>query len=140
MKLNSYRCHRVKYLLNSDSLSCLFLPETDSDLLENLKHYSQNQDISVLTGDWKKFLHQQGKYGSYLGIKYSEFCLLDDGKQSELWHEIEREYLIYVGRGLNPVYCIISSIAVVYDLILVTNNIGNFQNFQDLNLKIEICC
>ena len=127
--------HHPKYLLNSDVLPCLLPLHQGHNVLLNLKHYQSNRDIAVLSNDWENFLQKQGLDGILFRIKYGQFCLVDDDKHAESWRELERDYLKYIEKPPSPSDWIISSIAVVYNLTLVTKNVINFKDFRDLTYE-----
>ena len=66
---------------------------------------------------------------------FSSFPVLDYDRAAADWHAAERARLVADGQTPPLTDGQIAAIAAVNDLVLVTSNIRDFQNFQGIRLE-----
>ena len=133
----------IKYLLDTNILSELSKDKPDPNVIENINKYGNDCSTAALV------IHElnygvkrltEGKVKKNLQlfleqIKIYQFQIFPYDNTAALHHATERARL--VSKGLTPAFIDgqIASIATINHLTLVTRNIDDFKNFNDLPLE-----
>ena len=133
----------LRYLLDTNVISEPLRPKPNSTVMSKLRLYEQQ--IAIASVIWHELLFGCQRLGRsikrrtievYLhNVVYPYIPLLPYDEIAATWHARERNRLVAAGK--TPAFADgqIAAIAYTNNLILVTNNTSDFQNF--LNLKLE---
>jgi tRNA(fMet)-specific endonuclease VapC len=132
-----------RYLIDTNILSEPLKPQPNPTVMEKMQLYSE--EIAIASVTWHEIL-----FGCYRLSPSKRRTIIEEYlKESVLpnlpileydtkaadWHASERARLIAIGQPPAFADGQIAAIAAVNDLILVTRNVSDFTNFQ--NLRIE---
>ncbi len=133
----------IKYLLDTNILSELSKEEPHSNVLANLNKYGDRCATAALVIHEINYGIQrlpEGKLKANLQIflrqlEVYEFQVLPYDKAAAHYHAFERARL--VAKGLTPSFVAgqIAAISVTNNLILVTRNTKDFENFSEISLE-----
>lgn len=133
---------KLQYLLDTNIISQAMRPHPDYKLLENLERH--RSEIATATIVFHELLYgclrlppskKREIYFEYIDRVVLKMPIIGYDRKSAQWHAEQRSRLSKTGRI--PAYADgqIASIAFSNNLVLVTNNIADFQDFE--NLQIE---
>jgi tRNA(fMet)-specific endonuclease VapC len=132
----------LKYLLDTNVISDLMRPVPNSKVVENISLY--RAEISTASIVIHELLYgclrlpesrKRETFLNYINGLVLNWPILDYDSTAAQYHAQERARLSKIGKTLAFVDGQIASIASTNNLILVTNNVADFQFFN--NLKIE---
>ncbi|QMS89371.1 type II toxin-antitoxin system VapC family toxin [Nostoc edaphicum CCNP1411] len=133
----------LNYLLDTNILSEAKRPHPNDKVMEKLRLYRQETATAILV------IHEM-LYGclrlpvskkrqdieDYINnIILAEIPLFDYDLKSAQYHAQERARLSKIGKNPGFIDGQIASIAVTNNLILVTNNVADFQDFDGINIE-----
>ncbi|MBE8989470.1 type II toxin-antitoxin system VapC family toxin [Nostoc sp. LEGE 12450] len=133
----------LNYLLDTNILSEAKRPHPNEKVMEKLRLYRQETATAILV------IHEM-LYGclrlpvskkrqdieDYINIVIlAEIPLFDYDLKSAQYHAQERARLSKIGKIPGFIDGQIASIAVTNNLILVTNNVADFQDFDGINIE-----
>jgi tRNA(fMet)-specific endonuclease VapC len=133
----------LNYLLDTNILSEAKRPHPNEKVMEKLRLYRQETATAILV------IHEM-LYGclrlpiskkrqdieDYINnVMLAEIPLLDYDLKSAQYHAQERARLSKIGKNPGFIDGQIASIAVTNNLILVTNNVADFQDFDGINIE-----
>ena len=134
---------KAKYLLDTNVLSELVKPRPHSGVIHKIKQLENSLATSSIV--WHELLFG---YHRLIDSKKKKFLkeflfnvvlptlpILNYNEQAAEWHARERALLEAKGKKPSFADGQIAAISVANDLILVTNNIKDFESFSDLNLE-----
>lgn len=133
----------LKYLLDTNILSEAKRPQPNENVMEKLKLYRQETATAtlviheILYGCLRLPLSKKRQDIEYYinHVILAQLPLFDYNLSAAQYHAQERARLSKLGKVPAFIDGQIASIAVKNNLILVTNNVRDFQDFE--NLKIE---
>jgi tRNA(fMet)-specific endonuclease VapC len=132
----------IRYLLDTNILSEPLKPKPDLLVMENIKYHQYEIATAapvfyeLIRGAYRmKESKKQKKILNYIDLFVSSIPILPYEKKAASWHGKEMSRLQKL--GLTPAFLDsqIASIAKANDLILVTRNITDFENFLGLSLE-----
>jgi len=133
----------MKYLLDTSILSELSKDKPDPKVVEKIKQYADSCVTSALviheiSYGIQRLAEGRLKTNLIIFLKQLEgyqFRVLPYDKATAQYHALERARL--VAKGLTPAFVDgqIAAIASCNNLILVTRNISDFDNFNNLTLE-----
>jgi tRNA(fMet)-specific endonuclease VapC len=131
---------RIKYLLDTNILSEAKRPKPNENVMEKLKLFKKEIATSTIVIHELMFgcfkLHPSKKrqdLEDYINnVILAQLTLFNYDLKSAQYHAQERARLSKFGKTPPFVDGQIASIAVANNLILVTNNVNDFQEFNDL--------
>ncbi|AVH66150.1 VapC toxin family PIN domain ribonuclease [Nostoc sp. 'Peltigera membranacea cyanobiont' 213] len=133
----------LNYLLDTNILSEAKRPHPNEKVMEKLRLYRQETATAILV------IHEM-LYGclrlpiskkrqdieDYINnVILAEIPLFDYDLKSAQYHAQERARLSKIGKNPGFIDGQIASIAVKNNLILVTNNVADFQDFDGINIE-----
>ncbi len=133
----------LNYLLDTNILSEAKRPHPNEKVMEKLRLYRQETATAILV------IHEM-LYGclrlpiskkrqdieDYINnVMLAEIPLFDYDLKSAQYHAQERARLSKIGKNPGFIDGQIASIAVTNNLILVTNNVADFQDFDGINIE-----
>lgn len=131
-----------RYLIDTNILSEPLRPKPDEKVVSLMKQHTSEISIAVIT--WHEILfgyhrlpasRRKDKIERYLTLIAETFVILPYTIEAAVWHAKERARLTNTGKPPSFPDSQIASIAVVNDLIVVTRNVVDFQNFQSLKTE-----
>jgi tRNA(fMet)-specific endonuclease VapC len=132
----------LKYLLDTNIISDLMRPVPNPRIIENFNLY--RAEISTASVVIHELLYgclrlpeskKRQTFLNYINGSVLNWSTFDYESRAAQYHAQERARLSKIGKTLAFVDGQIASIAATNNLILVTNNVADFQFFD--NLKIE---
>ncbi|WOD41906.1 type II toxin-antitoxin system VapC family toxin [Nodosilinea sp. E11] len=133
----------VRFLLDTNILSEPLRPQPCSRVMQQLA--SQSKELSTAAVVYHEMLFgchrlpkskRQQAIAAYLQEEVeTKLMILPYDAEAANWHAVERARLMGGGKTPSFVDGQIAAIAVVNNLILVTNNTVNFVDFQSLQLQ-----
>ena len=133
----------IKYLLDTNVLSEAIRPKPNPNVLQNLQ-LNKNELSSatlvvheLLFGCYRLPLSKKREtLQSYIeNVILPNMPLFDYDLKSAQWHATERARLVSMGKTPVFVDSKIAAIAYSNQLILVTNNVADYKNFQDIKIE-----
>jgi tRNA(fMet)-specific endonuclease VapC len=133
----------LNYLLDTNILSEAKRPNPNEKVMEKLRLYRQETARAILV------IHEM-LYGCFRlpiskkrqdiedyinNVILAEIPLFDYDLKSAQYHAQERARLSKIGKNPGFIDGQIASIAVTNNLILVTNNVADFQDFDGINIE-----
>lgn len=132
-----------RFLLDTNILSEPLKLYPNQTVVEMLQRHEQEVAIASVT--WHEILfgcyrlpvsRKRQKIEQYLTqVVQPNFPILPYDTASAHWHASERDRLVAIGRTPAFEDGQIAAIAQVNNLILVTNNIADYADFQDLSIE-----
>ena len=130
----------LKFLLDTNILSEAIRPKPNQNVLDKLEQY-QNK-IATATIVWHELLfgcqrlpisRKREKIEQYLYQTVTKLPILSYTQEAAEWHATERARLL----GKTPSFADgqIAAIAKVNDLIIVTANVSDYENFSDIVIE-----
>jgi tRNA(fMet)-specific endonuclease VapC len=132
----------LKYLLDTNAISDLMRPAPNSIVFERMNLY--RSEIATASTVIHELLYgclrltesrKRQAFLDYINESVFNLPVFDYDSKAAQWHARERARLSKIGKTLAFADGQIASIAAANDLILVTNNVADFQYFD--NLKID---
>ena len=132
----------LRFLLDSNILSEPLRPQPNTKVMEKLIQHQQ--EIATATVVWHELLFgcyrlpdskRRRNIEEYLQETQLRLPLLSYDNQAATWHAKERSRLVKLGKTPPFADGQIAAIAYANQLILVTNNISDYREFE--GLKIE---
>jgi tRNA(fMet)-specific endonuclease VapC len=133
----------IKYLLDTNIISEAKRPQANGNVMKQLRQFKSEIGTSTIVihelmfGCFKLPLSKKRQdLEDYVNnVILAQLTLFDYDLKSAQYHAQERARLSKTGKTPPFVDGQIASIAVTNNLILVTNNIDDFQNFNDLVIE-----
>jgi tRNA(fMet)-specific endonuclease VapC len=132
----------LKYLLDTNIFSAAMRPSPNPTVIEKLNiHKSEIAAATVvihelLHGCWRlPESRKREAFLDYINNSVLKLPILNYDLSAAKWHAQERARLSKIGKPPAFADGQIASIAFSNDLVLVTNNISDFRDFQDLKLE-----
>jgi tRNA(fMet)-specific endonuclease VapC len=132
-----------EYLVDTNILSEPLKPQPNRAVMEKMQLYFD--EIAIASVTWHEILFgcyrlppskKRTRIEEYLTeLVLPSIPILEYDDRAADWHASERARLTAIGQPPAFADGQIAAIAIVNDLILVTNNVSDYINFQ--NLKIE---
>jgi tRNA(fMet)-specific endonuclease VapC len=132
-----------KYLIDTNILSEPLKPTPNQNVMAKMQLYFE--EIAIASVTWHEILFgcyrlpvskKRTRIEEYLNeLILSTFPILDYDAQAADWHALERKRLTAIGKPPAFADGQIAAIASVNHLVLVTNNITDFDNFDNLQLE-----
>jgi tRNA(fMet)-specific endonuclease VapC len=132
-----------KYLIDTNILSEPLKPQPSQAVMEKMQLYFE--ELAIVSVTWHEILFgcyrlpsskKRTRIEEYLKeLVLPSIPILEYDERGADWHALERARLTAIGQPPAFADGQIAAIAIVNDLILVTNNVSDYVNFQ--NLKIE---
>lgn len=132
----------LRFLLDSNILSEPLRPQPNTKVMEKLLEHQQ--EIATATVVWHELLFgcyrlpdskKRRNIEEYLKETELILPLLSYDRNAATWHAQERSRLVKLGKTPPFADGQIAAVACVNQLILVTNNVSDYREFQ--GLKIE---
>jgi tRNA(fMet)-specific endonuclease VapC len=129
-----------RYLIDTNILSEPLKPQPNPAVMDKIHQHTNTIAIAAITWHEIQFgcdrlppSRRRDLIAAYLHMVQETFLILPYDQAAGTWHAAERARL----RTQPPPFQDgqIAAIAVVHDLILVTNNTTDFANFQALTLE-----
>ncbi len=132
-----------KYLLDTNILSEAIRQKTNPNVLQKLQLHQQELSTATLVIHELLFgcyrlprSKKRETLQSYIeNVILPDIPLFDYDLKSSQWHATERARLVNIGKTPAFVDGQIASIAYSNKLILVTNNVSDFDDFQELTIE-----
>ncbi len=132
-----------QYLIDTNVLSEPLRPKPNSDVIAKIQlNFSE---IAIASVTWHEILFgcyrlqpskKRSKIEEYLqNLVLQSFPIVDYDAQAAEWQALERSRLTKIGKPPAFADGQIAAIAKTNDLVLVTNNVSDFENFE--NLQVE---
>ena len=133
----------VKYLLDTNVLSEAIRPKPNPNVLQKLQLHQQELGTAslviheLLFGCYRLPVSKKREtLQAYIEkVILPNIPLFDYDLKSAQWHAAERERLVSIGKTPSFVDGQIAAIARTNQLILVTNNVSDFEDFQGLQIE-----
>uniref|UniRef100_B8HZK3 PilT protein domain protein n=1 Tax=Cyanothece sp. (strain PCC 7425 / ATCC 29141) TaxID=395961 RepID=B8HZK3_CYAP4 len=133
----------LRYLLDTNILSNLMRPRPDAQILA---HFQQYQGVLATSAP---VLHElqfgcdrlpesskRSKLEKFINeVVKARIPILPYDENAAIWHSRERARLFQLGKPPSFADSQIAAIAAVNQLTLVTSNVSDFENFQDLEIE-----
>ncbi|MCU0527877.1 MAG: type II toxin-antitoxin system VapC family toxin [Elainella sp. Prado103] len=133
----------VRFLLDTNVLSEPLRPQPNPTVMQRL--IDQSEALSTAAVVYHEMLFgyrrlpessKRQAIGAYLQEEVeAKLLILPYNAEAANWHAAERARLVGMGRTPSFADGQIAAITVVNDLILVTNNISDYADFQNLQLQ-----
>jgi len=133
----------LEFLLDSNVLSEPLRSRPNSRVMERLVRYER--EIATSTTVWQELLfgcerlpqsRKRQQIETYLASKVlTKIPILPYDFQAAMWHAQERSRLVSMERTPAFADSQIAAVAKVNNLILVTNNVSDYENFADLQIQ-----
>lgn len=132
----------VRFLLDSNVLSEPSRPLPNAQVLRQLNRYRSQLGVAsvvvheMLYGCWRLApSRRRESLWQYIQDSVLTLPVFDYGLDTARWHAQERVRLTQIGR--TPAFADgqIASIAYYHGLVLVTNNVTDFQDFEGLRIE-----
>ncbi len=133
----------LKLLLDTNVISELLRPSPNESVLQNFQHY--RTEISIASIVWHELLfgcyrlppsQKRAAIESFLfDVVAPSIPVVPYDENAAHWHATERARLMGIGKSPAFADGQIAAIAKVNDLVLVTFNTSDFENFSDLQLE-----
>jgi tRNA(fMet)-specific endonuclease VapC len=133
----------ARFLLDANVLSEPLRPQPNSTVMQRL--IDQSEELSTASVVYHEMLfgyrrlpesRRRQAIAAYLQQEVeTKLVILPYAAEAANWHAAERARLVGIGRTPSYVDGQIAAIAVVNNLILVTNNTSDYANFQNLQLQ-----
>lgn len=133
----------IKYLLDTNILSEAIRPKPDPGVLQKLQLHQQQLGTATLVihellfGCYRLSVSKKREsLQAYIeNVVLPNIAIFDYDLKSAQWHATERARLVSLGK--TPAFVDSQIAAIVYsnNLILVTNNVSDFNNFQGLQIE-----
>ncbi len=133
----------ARFLLDTNVLSEPLRPQPNSTVMQRL--IDQSEELSTASVVYHEMLfgyrrlpesRRRQIIAAYLHEEVeTKLVILPYDSEAANWHAVERARLVGTGRTPSFVDGQIAAIAVVNDLILVTNNTSDYADFQNLQLQ-----
>lgn len=132
----------LRYLLDTNIISEAVRPQPNPNVMQRL--VEARSTVAIASVVWHEALvgcyrmpesHRRRTVEAYLLEEVQALPILPYTKESAEWFATERARLIPIGRS--PAYADgqIAAIAKINNLILVTRNTADYENFQDLAIE-----
>ncbi|MFN6470236.1 MAG: type II toxin-antitoxin system VapC family toxin [Nostoc sp. SerVER01] len=133
----------LNYLLDTNILSEAKRPHPNEKVMEKLRLYRQETATAILVihemlyGCFRLSISKKRQdIEDYVNnVILAEIPLFDYDLKSAQYHAQERARLSKIGKNPGFIDGQIASIAVTNNLILVTNNVADFQDFDGINIE-----
>ncbi len=131
-----------RYLIDTNILSEPIKSRPNQIVIETMQRHTEDMAIAAVT--WHEMLsgcnrlptsRKRQNLEQYLQYVLSTFPILPYTQKAASWHARERVRLVAIGQTPDFEDSQIAAIAHVNNLTLVTNNISDYANFQDLNIE-----
>jgi tRNA(fMet)-specific endonuclease VapC len=131
-----------RYLIDTNILSEPIKSRPTPVVVETMRHYTE--DIAIASVTWHEILfgckrlppsRRRETIEQYLEDVQRTFPILPYTLEAATWHASERARLVALGQTPAFQDGQIAAIAHVYNLILVTNNVSDYANFQNLTIE-----
>lgn len=132
-----------QYLIDTNILSEPLRPKPNPNIIAKMQ--LNFAEIAIASVTWHEILFgcyrlppskKRSRIEEYLKtLVLPSFPILDYNAKAADWHALERKRLTAIGKPPTFVDGQIAAIANVNNLILVTNNISDFVNFENLQLE-----
>ncbi|BDM83916.1 type II toxin-antitoxin system VapC family toxin [Acaryochloris marina] len=131
-----------RYLIDTNILSEPLKPKPNDRVIALMKQHSEQIAISTIT--WHEILfgfyrlpssRRKETIERYIRSVKATFPILPYTIESADWQALERARLSKIGQSPSFPDSQIAAIAAVNDLILVTNNVSDYQNFQGVLIE-----
>lgn len=133
----------ARFLLDTNVLSEPLRPQPNSTVMQRLM--DQSQELATAAVVYHEMLfgyhrlpasRKRQAIAAYLQEEVEpKLLILPYDAEAANWHAAERARLVSAGRTPAYIDAQIAAIAVVNDLTLVTNNISDYEDFQNLQLQ-----
>lgn len=133
----------LRFLLDSNIISEPMKPKPDARVMENLSRYAG--EMSTATIVWHELLfglnrlppsRKRQALEQYLQEEVkAKLSFLPYNEAAAEWHAQERSRLVKLGKTPSFADSQIAAIAKVNQLIVVTNNVSDYANFNDLPIE-----
>jgi tRNA(fMet)-specific endonuclease VapC len=133
----------VRFLLDTNILSEPLRPQPNVTVMQRLT--DQSEDLSTASVVFHEMLfgclrllesRRRQTITAYLQEEVeTKLVILPYDAEAANWHAAERARLVSTGRTPPYLDGQIAAIAVVNDLVLITNNTSDYADFQDLQLQ-----
>lgn len=133
----------VRFLLDTNVLSEPLRPQPNPTVMQRL--IDQSEELSTAAVVYHEMLFgyrrlpessKRQAIAAYLQEEVeAKLLILPYDAEAANWHAAERARLVSIGRTPSFADGQIAAISVVNDLILVTNNISDYADFQNLQLQ-----
>ncbi|MFN9559912.1 MAG: type II toxin-antitoxin system VapC family toxin [Dolichospermum sp.] len=132
----------VRFLLDSNIISEPSRPIPNTQVLDQLNRYRSEVAVAslvvheILYGCWRlPASKRKDSLWKYIKDSVLDLPVFDYDLKAAKWHAQERARLSKIGKIPAFIDGQIASIALCNDLILVTNNMADFQDFEDLIIE-----
>lgn len=131
-----------RYLIDTNILSEPLKPKPNDHVIALMKQHSEQIVISTIT--WHEILfgfyrlpssRRKKTIERYIRSVKATFPILPYTLESADWQALERARLSKIGQSPSFPDSQIAAIAAVNDLIVVTNNVSDYQNFQGVLIE-----
>jgi tRNA(fMet)-specific endonuclease VapC len=133
----------MKYLLDTNVISELIKKQPNQQVI--IRYTQSQSEIAIASPVWHELLFGYMRLPTSRNRDYFKAFLYDViqpsipilpyNETAALWHAQERSRLTEQGKTPSFVDGQIASIAVIYNLVLVTHNVKDFQNFFGLAME-----
>ena len=133
----------MRYLLDTNTVSEPLRPKPRVEIVSQLREHQVETAIPAPVWHELRFgcsrlpeSHRRQAIESYLEhVVLASFPVLPYSHEAADWHALERARLGALGRTLPFVDGQIAAIAYINDLVLVTSNTGDFEDFAGLRVE-----
>ena len=133
----------MRYLLDTNSVSEPLRPKPAAGVMRRLRQHEGEAAIPAPVWHELRFgcarlppsKRRQALERYIESVVLASFPVLDYNRDAADWHALERARLSAIGATPPFVDGQIAAIAYVNDLILITSNIGDFENFEGLRVQ-----
>ncbi len=132
----------VRYLLDTNTLSEVLKPQANSNVIEKwLKYDYEISTASIVVFEilnWaygNKSVAKQTQIMDFIENTILKLKIYDYDTNAAYWHSTEYFRLVSQGKTPTKLDGQIAAIAKVNGLILVTRNVKDFINYQDLKIE-----
>ncbi len=132
----------LKFLLDTNILSEAIRPKPNQNVLDKLEKYQD--EIATATIVWHELLfgcqrlpisRKRKNIEQYLYKTVTKLPILSYTQEAAEWHAAERARLSLLGKPPSFADGQIAAIAKVNDLIIVTANVSDYENFSDIVIE-----